>query len=380
MSRSLTAKDRSSLIRLAASLEKGSLERKDLLRFLKFAEDLEEQVFTNPETGNKVKFKSLPPEEQKKIREKMQGEDKGDGLKGAAKEKFSGWLAKAKGLTDKAKDRVKALPADAQKFVSDPEFRKELTTNVAKDLKSAPKKYAKQVMHHFEHEVHEVKGALKNVSQGKLPTKSQAKAIAGLAVEVGVAALAVQTGGLAGAGFHLGKSLAKHAALSALHGRLGDAYVFGFGGSHLLEGLLHVAGGSSKKKPKSENAEDFVEDLVLAIAEEMEKGFDDKTIIQALDADDEKEDEGADKSASGPQVYTLVTPKGSREFTSLKGLIDHQVSLWGVNTSPIIRWTDATGVAHRLAVGDYFRYYGRSNTSAGRKRLEAMIREKELRG
>jgi hypothetical protein len=362
---------------LASSLEKGSQERKDLLRFLKFAEDLEDQVFTNPETGNKVKFKSLPPEVQKKIREKVQGEDKG-GLKGAAKEKFSSWLAKAKGLTDKAKDRVKALPADAQKFVSDPEFRKELTTNVAKDLKASPKKYAKQVMHHFEHEVHEVKGALKNASQGKLPTKSQAKAIAGLAVEVGVAALAVQTGGLAGAGFHLGKSLAKHAALSALHGRLGDAYVFGFGGSHLLEGLLHVAGGSSKKKPKSENAEDFIEDLALAIAEEMEKGFDDKTIIQVLDAEEEKEDEGAAKSASGSKVYTLTTPKGPREFTDLKELIAYQRSISGIRTTPVIRWTDANGVSHKLALGDFFRQGFRSHRE-GLKRLEKMIQEKELR-
>lgn len=294
MPRSMTASDRSSIIRLAASLEKGSRERKDLLRFLKFAEDLEEQVFTNPETGNKVKFKSLPPEEQKKIREKTQGEkgQEKEGLKGAAKEKFTGWLTKAKGLTDKAKERVKSLPAEAQKFVSDPEFRKEITTGAAKELKEAPKKYAKKVLHHFEHEVHEVKGALKNVSQGKLPTKGQAKAIAGLAVEVGVAALAIKTGGLAGAGFHLGKGLAKHAALSALNGRLGDAYVFGFGGSHLLEGLLHVAGGKatpSKNKPKSENPEDFVEDLILAIAEELEKGFDDKTLIGILDSDQSKD-------------------------------------------------------------------------------------------
>lgn len=34
------------------------------------AKPLEEQQFRNPETGKKVNFKSLPPEEQKKIREK----------------------------------------------------------------------------------------------------------------------------------------------------------------------------------------------------------------------------------------------------------------------------------------------------------------------
>lgn len=288
MSHPLNSKDRSALIRLASTLDKGSPARKEVLNFLKKAVGLEDQEFTHPETGNKVKFTSLPPEEQKKIREKMKGEK--EDLKGQAKKKLQGWLSKAKGLTEKAKERVKSLPGEAQKFVSDPDFRKKVTTAAAKEIKAAPKKYTKQVLHHFEHEVHEVKGALKNVSQGKPPTKKQAKAIAGLAVEVAVAALSIKTAGLAGAGFHLGKSLAKHAALSALHGRLGDAYVFGFGGTHLIEGLLHVAGedaAPAKKKPKSDDPEKFVEDLVLAIADEMEKGFDDETVVKALNGEDE---------------------------------------------------------------------------------------------
>lgn len=284
MSRTITAADRTALIRLATTMEKGSEDRRDLLRFLVASKPLEEQEFKHPETGNKVKFTSLPKEEQAKIRAKMK--DKGGEDKGLAK-KLSGWMAKAKGLTEKAKKRVQELPAEAQKFVSDPDFRKEVTSSAAKAMKEAPKKYADKVVGHFKHEIEEVGGALKNISNGKPPTKKQMKAIAGLTVEVGVAALSIKTAGLSGAAFHLGKSLAKHTALAALNGGLGDAYVFGLEGAHLLEGIahgLHLA--SEDKKPKSVDPAQFVEDLVVAIANELEKGISDEMLVKALNGRD----------------------------------------------------------------------------------------------
>ena len=284
MPRTITASDRSALIRLASTMPSGSADRRDLLRFIVASTPLEEQEFKHPETGNKVKFTSLPKEEQAKIRAKMK--DKGGDDKGIAK-KLSGWMDKAKGLTDAAKKKIQSLPDDAKKFVADPDYRKEVTSGAAKAMKEAPKKYAKKVIHHFEHEIEEVGGALKNIKSGKPPSKKQMKAIAGIAVEVGVAALSIKTGGMAGAGVTLAKGLAKHAALSALSGKLGDAYVFGYGGSHLIKGVMSIVAAEDEpkmpdKKPKSDDPEQFVEDLILAIADEMEKGMSDEAVVKAL--------------------------------------------------------------------------------------------------
>ena len=101
---------------------------------------------------------------------------------------------------------------------------------------------------------------------------------------------------------------------------------------------------------------------LLKFAEEREKGF----------------DEGAAKSASGSKVYTLTTPKGPREFTDLKELIAYQDSLWGASMDPVIRWTDANGVSHKLALRDFFRQGFRSHRER-LKLLEKMIQEKELK-
>jgi len=280
MAHTLTASDRSALIRLASTMERGG-ERRDLLRFIVASTPLEEQEFKHPETGNKVKFTSLPKEEQSKIRAKMKGE--GEGEDGGIAKKLSGWLDKAKGLTDSAKKKVQSLPDDAKKFVADPDYRKSVTSEAAKAMKAAPKEYAKKVIGHFKHEVEEVGGALKNIASGKPPTKKQMKAVGGLALEVTVAALSIKTGGLAGAGVALGKSLAKHTALSALSGGLGDAYLL-YEGGHLAEHLSHALHliASEDKKPKSSDPERFVEDLVGAIADELEKGISDEVVIKAL--------------------------------------------------------------------------------------------------
>lgn len=290
----ITPEDKKALIRLASSMPRGSRERREILVFV--AKDtLEDQKFTNPETGNKVNFTSLPAKEQARIRGEAKGEgdeeggEKGEGKdeeKGkekpgdAARDKVKGWLAKAKGLTDKAKKTLQSLPEKGQKFVSDPTYRKEVTSAAAKELKAAPKKFAKNVIHTMKHEVKETGEGLKRMSQGKLPTKPQAKAMAGLAVEVAVAALSIHTAGAFGAGAALTKSLAKHVALTAMNPLLGDAYVFGLEGSHLLhavEGFLHIAAEKGSTDP-----EKFVEDLVKAVGDAMEKGLSDEAVIASL--------------------------------------------------------------------------------------------------
>ena len=295
--RNLTATDRRSLVRLASTMPVGNTERREILRFLVAETPLEEREFTNPESGNKVKFTSLPKEEQAKIRKKLKKDDGDDkGLSG----KVKGWLNKAKGITAKGKKTLQDLPGNAQQFVTDSEFRNKVTSEAASKLKAAPGKFAEDVMHHFAEEVEHVAGGLTAMSKGQLPDKHQAEAMAGLAIEVAVAGLALGTAGWGGAGVKLGVSLCKHLALSAIHPLLGKGYVFGFEGSHLIhavEGFLHIAAEDDgkkedkkkedKKKKDGEGSTDpnkFVEDLVKAVADALEKGVDEKTMIKALNA------------------------------------------------------------------------------------------------
>jgi hypothetical protein len=79
------------------------------------------------------------------------------------------------------------------------------------------------------------------------------------------------------------------------------------------------------------------------------------------------------------RTYILTTSKGPREFTDLKELIAYQDSLWGVSMDPVIRWTDANGASHKLAVGDFFRQGFRSHRER-LQRLEKVVQEKESKG
>jgi hypothetical protein len=86
--RTLTASDRSSLIRLASGMPKGDPTRRAIIAGLKtagaFEEAIEGKKFKNPETGNDVVFGSLPAEEQKKIRSQWE-EKNSDGGGGGEK-------------------------------------------------------------------------------------------------------------------------------------------------------------------------------------------------------------------------------------------------------------------------------------------------------
>jgi len=86
--RTLTASDRSSLIRLASGMPKGDPTRRAIIAGLKTAGAFEDAVegkkFKNPETGNDVVFGSLPADEQKKIRSQWE-EKNSDGGGGGEK-------------------------------------------------------------------------------------------------------------------------------------------------------------------------------------------------------------------------------------------------------------------------------------------------------
>lgn len=234
---------------------------------------------SSPEALKKY-LKDHPKADPKNHTVKKDSENGGGKMSDAVKKKLMGWASKVKGLTDKGKKTLQELPENAAKFVSDPAYRKEALTGAAKSMKEAPGKYVKNVVQHFKHEVEEVGAGLTRMSKGKAPTKSQSKAMAGLAVEVAVAALSIKTAGAFGAGLSLGRSLGKHLALSAINPLLGDVYVFGLEGAHLLhavEGAIRIAAEKGSTDP-----EQFIEDLILSVADQIEKGIDDDVLVKAL--------------------------------------------------------------------------------------------------
>jgi len=137
MSRTLTASDRSALIKMAAALPAGSPDRKAILAGLRVAETpLEEQMFTHPKTKNKVKFTSLPKEEQAKIRSKMKGKSKDVDDKGKGKGALS-WMQRTTGMSDGDMSKLK----DAWKKNFDP---KKSTSELLEILKKEePELHAK---------------------------------------------------------------------------------------------------------------------------------------------------------------------------------------------------------------------------------------------
>lgn len=271
----ITASDRKALIRLASSLAKGSSERREILSALSRV-----SMEHASEDALKKYLKEHPKADPKN--HTVEGEKGKKPSEGLSK-KLSQWVEKAKGLTAKAKKKIESLDEASTKFVVDKEYRDETMKKAGEALKAAPKKYAKEVLHHFEHEVKEVGSGLARMSKGELPSPSERKAMAGLAIEVAVAALTIKTAGAVGVGVTLGKSLAKHLALSAINPLLGDAYVFGLELSHLLHGVeaaIHVAAEKGTTDP-----EKFVEDLVVAVADAMEKGLSNEDLIKALNED-----------------------------------------------------------------------------------------------
>jgi hypothetical protein len=90
--------------------------RKDLVPILREAgilDKLKDMFFKNPETGNKVKFDSLPPEEQKKIQNRSKGNSGGDsGGSGAEDDRITAKNAPKK-VTDFKGDKKKVMDSHA---------------------------------------------------------------------------------------------------------------------------------------------------------------------------------------------------------------------------------------------------------------------------
>lgn len=194
----------------ANELPKGDSERVAILHHLKTAKTFEETVegktFTHPKTKEKVKFKSLPPEEQKKIREQNKDKDKGDDKKESPKgikERVTGWIAKAKNLSKKGKETLLSLPENSQKFVADKEYRKEIKEKSTQLLKAEGDKFFDKAKKSLTTQFTDVSDGVQSIMSGKPPTAGQVKATIKLGLKMsaaaGVAALAGGVGTAAGA-------------------------------------------------------------------------------------------------------------------------------------------------------------------------------------
>ena len=149
-------------------------------------------------------------------------------------------LSRLKGALKGLASKLKDAPAAAQKFVADPEHRKEALAKGVDSLKKAPGKYAQNLIKAAKHEVHEFKEAgsgIAAVMKGGKPSAAQKKAIKTVATHMAITAAAavLTTASPALAGLTMGKAMAKHVALKAVAETLGDL--------HVLEEVAHITHG-----------------------------------------------------------------------------------------------------------------------------------------
>ena len=206
----MNKQDKQLLTRYANSLPKGDSERVAILWYLKTAESFEESVknktFSHPKTKEKVKFKSLPPEEQKKLREqhtKNKQKDSPEKEKGSMSDRVKGWLSKAKNLTAEAKKTLSSLPEKTQKFVADPDYRKEVKKKAVDIFKKEKDGLIQKAITSTTTQFTDVTDGVQAIMGGGKPTAKQVKATIKLALKVsaaaGVAGLAGGVGTAAGA-------------------------------------------------------------------------------------------------------------------------------------------------------------------------------------
>ena len=199
--------DRQLLNWYATTFPKGHSERVAIQRYLKTAETFEEFVegktFTHPNTKEKVKFKSLPPEAQKSERAKFKKDKGEDSDESSVSKKVKGWLERAKDLSSKAKETFTSLPANTQKFVADSDYRKEVKKKAVEIFKKEKDGLIQKAITSTTTQFTDVTDGVKAIMGGEKPNAKQVKATIKLALKVsaaaGVAGLAGGVGTAAGA-------------------------------------------------------------------------------------------------------------------------------------------------------------------------------------
>lgn len=281
-----------------------------------FLDSVKGKKFTNPETGNKVQFGSLPSDAQKKIRkdwsdsqdaedlsddaemelDESDVEDVDDHGHGDGHGKAKSWKEKFKDLGDKAKSFMDKAPKAVKQFVEDPDFRKKSVKDMADSVAKAPAKYAKAVLDTAKHEVKEFKEAgagIKAVLKGGKMDEHQKKALKAVTTHMalGIAAAALTASGPLAAAGTFGKGLAKHIAMKAVSNSLGSLHMLEELGhvGHGIKHVLHLA--AEDKDVKDSDVDDvlmkYVSALVVAEIQKI-KDADLGKCLKSLDEEDKK--------------------------------------------------------------------------------------------
>lgn len=281
-----------------------------------FLKSVDGKKFTNPDTGNKVKFTSLPAPEQAKLRKDQKDEpedlsddaeldDDVEDLSDLAEDDDGHhkdppkkpWKETFKGLGAKAKAFMSDAPKAVKQFVEDPASRKKSLASASAALKKAPAKYVKNLVATAKHEVKEFKEAGAGVAavlKGGKMDDHQKKAFKAVAthVAIGVAAAALTaTGGPLAVAGAFGKGLAKNIALKAVTSGLGKLHMLEEMG-HIGHGIQHALhlGAEDKGDDKKPSVDDVIGVFVATMVADQLGDVTDADLedgLKSLDAADE---------------------------------------------------------------------------------------------
>lgn len=228
-----------------------------------------------------------------------------------------GMFSGLKGALKAVAKQFKSAPKDVQKFISDPEHRKNALKKGVEGIKKAPGSYWDELVKASKHEVKEFKTAgqgMAAVIRGKKANKEQKHAMKTVAFHMGItiAAAALTTSSPALAALSAGKALAKHIALKAATEALGDLHVLqemahiGHGAHHpivhALEHLLrHVK--LAKEQGDDDGKQGAPEELFAALVAkhvaDQVANLDDDTLAEGLGGGGDDDDgEGQQKQAA----------------------------------------------------------------------------------
>lgn len=228
---------------------------------------------------------------------------------GEAEQEHGGMLSRLKGALKGLASKLKDAPAEAQKFVADPEHRKEALRKGVTALKKAPASYVKKLAKVAKSEAKEFKTAgqgLAAVIKGDKPSAEQKHAIKAVATHMAitVAAAVVTTATPVLATLAVGKAMGTHMALKAATEVLGDLHVIeeahhaGHGIGHVLSEVLHhirFAEQQAEDTDEKASPEELLAALVMKHVAEQMKDIDDDTLAEAMGAEDDDDAEEAQK-------------------------------------------------------------------------------------
>lgn len=248
--------------------------------------------------------------------------DKGEEEHGGKKPSGGGGFFKS--LSQKAKSFLSHSSAAVQKFVADPEHRKQVMKSATQSIKDSPKVYAKRILDTAREEVHEFKEAgeaLKHVMAGKELNHHQKKALKTVAIHMSIAVAAAaltSTGVLAGAAA-FGKGMVQKVAMKAAMKSLEHVHLLNEV-SHVGHGLHHLI---AAEKAEQLGPEETFAALVMQMTLKELENLDDDTLSKALEeASGEQEKQAWKVGAKTPADLIPTLQRASAEVLNLRTWID----------------------------------------------------------